>query len=252
MHSGQIGAGIARVAASVKSQANIVDAAARACSGIAESTRKIEQSAALGIEAAGNGGRAVQRSIEKITRGVQTARGLEERATRIEEMVALIGDVADQTELVSLNAAIEAARAGESGRGFTNVAQQVRKLADRSAKAAAEMTDLVEAVLESVRRIAADAAESLEAGGALKGDLERVTAALETIAGLIRTAATAAGKTGSSLAGALSISAEATKNTDALVAAHGSLQSIVGELDKGVRSLRQDGKPSITAAVSQG
>jgi methyl-accepting chemotaxis protein len=179
----------------------------------------------------------VEKSLEKLARGVQTARALEERATQIEEAVALIGDVADQTELVALNAAIEAARAGESGRGFTTVAQQVRKLADRSARAAVEMGDLVEAVLVGVRRMGADARESLDTGGVLKDDLQRISGGITSIAALTRAAGETAEKAGTTLAGALDMSAEATRSLKSLISAHAKLRAIIGELSTQVGRL---------------
>jgi methyl-accepting chemotaxis protein len=232
-----IGAELERVAAAVQTQAGAVETASRAQAGFPATTREIEENARAGMDAARAGGSAVERSLEKIARGVQTAHAVEERATQIEEAVALIGDVADQTELVALNAAIEAARAGESGRGFTTVAQQVRKLADRSARAAAEMGDLVEAVMDGVRRMGADARESLDAGGALRKDLQRITGGINSIAALTRSAGKGVEKAGSSLAGAQEISADAAKSLKNLVSAYAGIRAVMEDISKQVRRL---------------
>jgi len=231
--SSRLAEGIAGTVASVNSQTQLMEETNNGFEGIVSSVRKVAQNASVSLEAAQEGGRAVEKSLEKITRGMEATRFLEERTARIEEVVSLIGDVADQTELLSLNAAIEAARAGEAGRGFTVVAQQVRKLADRSARAASEIADLVQAVLDAVRRIAADAKESFEVSGALKSILARISTTIQSITDLAQAATEGVSQADSTLGSMVGLSSD----TSGLITEISSSSRTLGEIVQGMEEL---------------
>lgn len=85
-------------------------------------------------------------TIEVTSKVKEDVKALEVSSSEIKKFVAIIADIAEQTNLLSLNASIEAARAGEAGRGFSVVAEEIRKLADGSRQAADEINKVVELI----------------------------------------------------------------------------------------------------------
>ena len=161
-----------------QSRAGSVSAAAEQASGnvntVASATEELNASVS-------EIGRQVQRASEIAAEGARQAgqtdhevAGLVEAAERIGEVVSLIADIAEQTNLLALNATIEAARAGEAGKGFAVVASEVKSLANQTAKA----TDDISQQVSSIQQATSSAAEAIRAIGSTVGEINEIATAI--------------------------------------------------------------------------
>jgi len=158
---------------------------AQNCHGAASEALQASKAAQTGAEVVENTVQVMSRIASRVMNTAKTVESLGARSDQIGAIVSTIEDIADQTNLLALNAAIEAARAGEQGRGFAVVADEVRALAERTTKATKEISDMIKAIQsetkgavmameEGVREVESGTDEAAKSGTALQAILEQI------------------------------------------------------------------------------
>jgi methyl-accepting chemotaxis protein len=134
----------------------------------ADTARQANQLAANAAQAATRGGQVVGQVVASMEQITHSSR-------KISDIISVIDGIAFQTNILALNAAVEAARAGEQGRGFAVVASEVRSLAGRSAEAAKEIKQLINASVENVETGSQQVAEAGQSMDEIVASVQRVS-----------------------------------------------------------------------------
>jgi methyl-accepting chemotaxis protein len=158
---------------------------ARNCHSAADDSSRANDAAQMGSQVVKETVNVMNRIADRVRTTAQTVETLGSRSDQIGQIVGTIEDIADQTNLLALNAAIEAARAGEQGRGFAVVADEVRALAERTTRATREIGEMIKSIQvetknavsamdEGVRQVEQGTVEASKSGEALRHILEQI------------------------------------------------------------------------------
>jgi methyl-accepting chemotaxis protein len=239
---------------------------ARNCQLAAGGATRASDSARSGAEVVENAIRMMREIADTVQESSRTVSSLGERSTQIGTIISAIKEIAEQTNLLALNAAIEAARAGEQGRGFAVVADEVRKLAERTSNATREIGEMitniqnetsmaVAAMGKGMNQVQTGRDGAARSGEALREILAQVTAVAEQVSQIAMAAEAQTATTG-----AISKNIEKIKETihvtsreaAASAVAANEMNAIAEELMSGVGKfkIREDATLAINKAKS--
>jgi methyl-accepting chemotaxis protein len=195
----EVAAQASTVAVATEEMTATVQEIANNCLHAAEGTKQVDTSANNGRIIVEETIRMMGALSNQVRATSHTVAELGKRSDQIGEIVTTIEDIADQTNLLALNAAIEAARAGEQGRGFAVVADEVRALAERTTKATKEISDMIKGiqketheVVESMEKGVSQARAGTMEAGKSREALKEILSQVETLNEQVSQIATAA------------------------------------------------------------
>ncbi|MFU8836741.1 MAG: methyl-accepting chemotaxis protein [Thiohalomonadaceae bacterium] len=246
---------IANASAAVNEMAVSIEGVSKNADQLAEESERSVQIAKKGADAVQKTIRGMDVIRDQIQETSKRIKRLGESSQEIGDIVELINDIAEQTNILALNAAIQAAMAGEAGRGFAVVADEVTRLAERSSDATKQIealvktiqTDTNEAVIsmeQSTSGVVAGARLAEDAGAAL-GEIENVSTNLaelvQSITNATRQQATAAGSISDTMNVIQEITTQTSEGTSQTASSIGNLANLASELKRSVSGFKLPG-----------
>jgi methyl-accepting chemotaxis protein len=218
----------------------------------AQVARRSLESARKGADAVESTIRGMNAIREKIQETSKRIKRLGESSQEIGEIVELISDITEQTNVLALNAAIQAASAGEAGRGFTVVAEEVQRLAERSAEATKQIAAIVKTIqtdtqdavgsMENATRDVVEGARLSDAAGQALAEMGQVSMdaarLIEQISTETQTQAATASRVAESMKGILAITEQTTHGTKQTAESVGQLADLAIELKGSVSGFK--------------
>ncbi len=226
---------------------------------VSSNAGQASQVAQRSLQAATEGAQAVQNTISgmneirtQIQETSKRIKRLGESSQEISEIVELISDITEQTNILALNAAIQAASAGEAGRGFTVVAEEVQRLAERSSEATKQISAIVKtiqtdtnsavAAMEKSTEGVVDGARLSDAAGQALNEIETVTNDLARLIDAISQATTAQTEVAATVSRNMqqiqSITSQTTEGTKQTAQSVGQLSSLAEDLSASVAGFK--------------
>lgn len=235
---------------SVQESAVALEEVSKGVQSIAETASFISEASSQATQKAKDGGVFVDRTVQQINainRSVNESgevfQLLDQRSKEIGEITKVISGIADQTNLLALNAAIEAARAGEQGKGFAVVADEVRKLAEQSQQSSSQITSLIVEIQQdmaqsnrSVEQVTREVKTGLDIVGQTDASFKGITLFLEDLAGKIHDLAATAEQVSASVE---EVSATVSSMTEISASTSDHSKSVAASAEEQLASMKE-------------
>ncbi len=244
--SSELAAGAAEQSSAVQESSSIANQIAISAKSISERAELVNKAAESTLQACREGEQQLsetsegfQQIVSRVTAIKEAAEDLEARFMETIKVVELVRDVAEQTELLSLNASLEAAGAGEAGRRFAVVAQATRRLANQSAEAADKIKQMLESIQQATRESTEKARQGTLKVEEGKNSIEQTSQAIQSISSLAGSTSESTGEIASSTFQQTTASEQMAQSISEIQKVASSIEEGAQNIDGAIKEIRQ-------------